>query len=47
LHGFSKREHRLDAWREQLAFLTEYLQPKPGRSITSTQEIVLDDASLR
>jgi dipeptidyl aminopeptidase/acylaminoacyl peptidase len=47
LHGFSQREHRLDAWRKQLAFLNEYLQPKPGRSITSTQEIVLDDASIR
>jgi dipeptidyl aminopeptidase/acylaminoacyl peptidase len=47
LHGFSQREHRLDAWRKQLAFLNEYLQPKPGRSITSTQEIVLDDASIK
>jgi dipeptidyl aminopeptidase/acylaminoacyl peptidase len=47
LHGFSQREHRLDAWRKQLAFLDEFLQPKPGRSITSTQEIVLDDASIK
>lgn len=47
LHGFSQREHRLDAWRKQLAFLNEYLQPKPGRSITSTQEIVLDDANIK
>jgi dipeptidyl aminopeptidase/acylaminoacyl peptidase len=47
LHGFSQREHRLDAWRKQLAFLNEYLQPKPGRSITSTQEIVLDDADVK
>jgi len=47
LHGFSQREHRLDAWRKQLAFLNNYLQPKPGRSITSTQEIVLDEASVR
>jgi dipeptidyl aminopeptidase/acylaminoacyl peptidase len=47
LHGFSQREHRLDAWRKQLAFLNDYLQPKSGRGITSTQEIVLDEASVR
>jgi dipeptidyl aminopeptidase/acylaminoacyl peptidase len=43
LHGFSQREHRLDAWHKQLAFLNYYLQPKSGRSITSTQDIVLDE----
>ncbi|HEY7180542.1 MAG TPA: S9 family peptidase [Blastocatellia bacterium] len=43
LHGFSQREHKLDAWRKQLAFLNRYLQPQYGRSITSTSEIVLDD----
>jgi dipeptidyl aminopeptidase/acylaminoacyl peptidase len=42
-HGFQQREHRLDAWRKQAAFLDRYLQPASGRSITSTQEIVLDD----
>jgi dipeptidyl aminopeptidase/acylaminoacyl peptidase len=42
-HGFQQREHRLDAWRKQAAFLDRYLQPAYGRSITSTQEIVLDD----
>ena len=47
LHGFSQREHRLDAWRKQLAFLNDYLQPKEGRSITSTQAIVLDEASAQ
>jgi dipeptidyl aminopeptidase/acylaminoacyl peptidase len=47
LHGFSQREHRLDAWRKQLAFLNQFLQPKPGRSITSTEEIVLDDANIK
>jgi dipeptidyl aminopeptidase/acylaminoacyl peptidase len=47
LHGFSQREHRMDAWRKQLAFLNEYLQPKPGRSVTSTQDIVLDDANVK
>jgi len=47
LHGFSQREHRLDAWRKQLAFLNYYLQPKPGRSITSTQEIVLNYEAIK
>ena len=44
-HGFAQREHRLDAWRKQVAFLKRYLQPSStaGRSITSTQDIVLDD----
>jgi dipeptidyl aminopeptidase/acylaminoacyl peptidase len=42
-HGFSQREHKLDAWRKQLAFLNRYLQPQYGRSITSTSEIVLDE----
>ena len=41
-HGFSQREHRLDAWRKQVAFLNRYLQPRRSRtaSITSTQDIV-------
>jgi dipeptidyl aminopeptidase/acylaminoacyl peptidase len=43
LHGFSQREHKLDAWRKQLAFLNRYLKPQYGRSITSISEIVLDD----
>lgn len=47
LHGFSQREHRLDAWRKQEAFLTRYLQPEYGRSITSTLDIVLDDKPTR
>ena len=47
LHGFVQRDHRLDAYRKQLAFLDQFLQPKPGRSITSTQDIVLDDADVR
>jgi dipeptidyl aminopeptidase/acylaminoacyl peptidase len=42
-HGFSQREHRLDAWRKQVAFLDKYLQPEYGRSITSTQDIFLND----
>ena len=47
LHGFAQRDHRLDAYRKQLAFLDHFLEPKPGRSITSTQDIVLDDADVR
>jgi dipeptidyl aminopeptidase/acylaminoacyl peptidase len=47
LHGFSQREHRLDAWRKQIAFLNHYLQPEAGQSITSTQEIVLDEADIK
>ena len=47
LHGFAQRDHRLDAWRKQIAFLDQFLQPKQGRSITSTQDIVLDDAPAR
>lgn len=42
-HGFQQREHRLDAWRKQIAFVDRYLQPVNGRSLTSTQEIILDD----
>jgi dipeptidyl aminopeptidase/acylaminoacyl peptidase len=41
-HGFVQREHRLDAWRKETAFLRRYLDPEYGRSITSTQDIVLD-----
>jgi dipeptidyl aminopeptidase/acylaminoacyl peptidase len=37
-HGFHDREHRLDAWRKQLAFLNHYLQPSYGYSMTSTEE---------
>ncbi|HEY0308433.1 MAG TPA: S9 family peptidase [Acidobacteriaceae bacterium] len=47
LHGFAQKDHRLDAWRKQLAFLNYYLQPQSGRSITSTQEIVLDEEGIR
>jgi dipeptidyl aminopeptidase/acylaminoacyl peptidase len=47
LHGFSQREHRIDAWRKEIAFLNYYLQPKYGRSVTSTSEIFLDDASIK
>ena len=41
LHVFRKREHRLDAWTKELAFLREYLNPEYGQVITSTEEFVL------
>jgi dipeptidyl aminopeptidase/acylaminoacyl peptidase len=41
-HGFREREHRLDAWRKQLAFLDKFLQPAYGHSVTSPA----DDAIL-
>jgi dipeptidyl aminopeptidase/acylaminoacyl peptidase len=40
LHGFTQREHRLDAWRKQLAFLQKYIQPKYGLSSTSTDDVL-------
>ena len=41
LHGFSQREHRLDAWRKEIAFLQKYLQPKYGLSSTSVDDLLL------
>lgn len=43
LHGFSRRENRIDAWRKQAAFLDRYLKPEYGRSITSTADVILED----
>jgi dipeptidyl aminopeptidase/acylaminoacyl peptidase len=40
LHGFSQRDHRLDAWRRQLAFLEKYIQPRIGASSTSTEDLL-------
>jgi dipeptidyl aminopeptidase/acylaminoacyl peptidase len=40
LHGFTQREHRLDAWRKELAFLQQYINPKYGQSSTSTEEFL-------
>jgi len=37
-HGFSQRDHRLDAWGRQLEFLKKYLQPAYGQSVTSTTD---------
>lgn len=45
LHGFAQRDHKIDAWRKQAAFLDRYLQPQFGRSLTSTADIVLDETS--
>ncbi len=41
LHGFSQREHRLDAWNKELAFLQKYINPKFGLSSTSTDDFLL------
>jgi dipeptidyl aminopeptidase/acylaminoacyl peptidase len=41
LHGFSQREHRLDAWRKELTFLAKYLHPEFGASSTSTDDLLL------
>jgi dipeptidyl aminopeptidase/acylaminoacyl peptidase len=41
LHGFSQRDHRLDAWNKELTFLAKYLQPAFGASSTSTDELLL------
>ena len=39
LHGFSQREHRLDAWTKELAFLEKYINPKYGRSDSSIDDL--------
>jgi dipeptidyl aminopeptidase/acylaminoacyl peptidase len=39
LHGFTQREHRLDAWRKELAFLEKYIQPRFGQSSTSVDDL--------
>jgi dipeptidyl aminopeptidase/acylaminoacyl peptidase len=41
LHGFSQREHRLDAWKKQMAFLERYIQPRYGISSVSTDDLGL------
>jgi len=41
LHGFTQRDHRLDAWKKELTFLAKYLQPAFGASSTSTDELLL------
>jgi dipeptidyl aminopeptidase/acylaminoacyl peptidase len=44
LHGFSQRDHRLDAWRRQLAFLEKYIQPRYGVSSTSLDDLLAPPA---
>jgi dipeptidyl aminopeptidase/acylaminoacyl peptidase len=44
LHGFAQREHRLDAWRKELAFLEKYIQPKFGQSSTSVDDLLAPQA---
>lgn len=39
-HGFTQRDHRLDAWRKQLAFLEKYIQPRYGSSSTSVDDLL-------
>jgi dipeptidyl aminopeptidase/acylaminoacyl peptidase len=41
LHGFTQREHRLDAWRKEQAFLEKYIQPRFGQSSTSVDDLGL------
>lgn len=45
LHGFSQREHRLDAWNKQLVFLQKYINPKFGLSSTSTDALLLNNST--
>jgi len=42
LHGFSQKDHRLDAWTKELAFLQKYINPKFGLSSTSTDGLLLN-----
>lgn len=39
-HGFTQRDHVLDAWRKQLAFLEKYVQPRFGISSTSVDDLL-------
>ena len=45
LHGFSQREHRLDAWNKELIFLQKYIQPKFGLGSTSTDALLLNGST--
>lgn len=47
LHGFSQRDHRIEAWRREIAFLNAYLKPEYGLSTTSTEDIFLDEAQVK
>ena len=39
LHGFSKPDHRLDAWGKERAFLDHYIAPKEGTTNTETETV--------
>ena len=39
LHGFAQPAHRLDAWRKELAFLENYINPRYGTTSTVTGEV--------
>ena len=45
LHGFAQRDHRLDAWRKELAFLEKYIQPQAGLSSTSVDDLLTPPAA--
>jgi len=45
LHGFAQRDHRLDAWRKELAFLEKYIQPQFGLSSTSVDDLLAPQAA--
>ena len=47
LHGFSQKDHRIEAWRREIAFLNAYLKPEYGLSTTSTDAIFLDEAHIK
>jgi dipeptidyl aminopeptidase/acylaminoacyl peptidase len=47
LYGFTQRDHRLDAWRKQLAFLEKYIQPRVGASSTSADDLMSAPTSTR
>ena len=47
LHGFSQHDHRLDAWRKELAFLQQYINPRYGVSSTSTEDFLQPSAAHR
>jgi dipeptidyl aminopeptidase/acylaminoacyl peptidase len=40
-HGFTDREHLLDALRKEQVFLQKYLQPSYGKSSTSIDDLLV------
>lgn len=45
LHGFSQRDHRIDAWRKQLAFLERYINPQYGLGSSSVEDLLVPTAT--